>query len=163
MTAIKHIIITAVTVFFITVLFPAVSRHANAADETDVTADDLIYLTENFPPHNFEQDGHLMGASIEILQLIWEQIGSSRSVRDIRLMPWARAIKRLENEPNIVLFGMGYSLERSKKFHWVGPYYEHSLSLIAKTRDKIKVHHIDDVKGKTIVILRIGHRKEVYR
>lgn len=125
-----------------------------------MTADDLVYLTENFPPHNFVKDGRIAGASMEILELIWKKLDCRKTHKDVRLMPWARAIKRLENEPNIVLFGMGYSVERVKKFHWIGPYYHHSLSLIAKKKHRFKIHHINDAKALLIGVVRedIGHQ-----
>jgi polar amino acid transport system substrate-binding protein len=131
----------------------ALSR-GSASQDLPMTADDLIYLTENFPPHNYEQDGVIKGASIEILELIWDKLGSTRTNRDVALMPWARAIKRLENEPNVVLFGMGYSVERAKKFHWIGPYYKHNLTLIAKKTDRITIHHINDAKRFLIGVVR---------
>jgi len=132
----------------------------NALCNPEISADDLIYLTENFPPHNFEKDGRLMGASVEILELIWTRMGSSRRKSDIQLVPWARGIKRLENEPNVVLFGMGFSAERIKKFHWVGPYYEHALSLIAKKEKNIRIYKIEDAKEINIGVVRedIGHQ-----
>jgi len=125
-----------------------------------VTADDLIYMTENFPPHNFIRNNTLEGASVEILELIWEKMGTSKSRKDIKIIPWARGIKRLKNEPNTVLFGMGYSRERSVNFHWVGPYYTHTLALISKKSNPIKINRIEDAKHFQIGVVRedIGHQ-----
>lgn len=135
-------------------------KKGDAGQKIPATADDLIYLTENFPPHNFEKQGRIQGASVEILELIWKKIDCKKTRSDITLMPWARAIKRLENEPNVVLFGMGFSVERIKKFNWVGPYYEHSISLIAKKDEKIKIHHINDAKTFLIGVVQedMGHQ-----
>ncbi len=131
-----------------------------ALQQARVTADDLVYLTENFPPHNFEKNNRITGASVEILEMIWQRMGCNKTDKDIEMIPWARGIKRLENEPNIVLFGMGFSVERIKKFQWVGPYYKHSFSLIAKKAEKIKIHHINDAKTFLIGVVRqdMGHQ-----
>ncbi|NOX34441.1 MAG: amino acid ABC transporter substrate-binding protein [Deltaproteobacteria bacterium] len=132
----------------------------NAFCDNALTADDLVYLTENFPPHNYIKDGRLVGASVEILEMIWKKLGSLKTKNDIKLIPWARAIKRMKNEPNIVLFGMGFSVDRIKKFHWVGPYYTHSLSLIAKKEEKIKINALEDAKMFLIGVVRedVGHQ-----
>jgi polar amino acid transport system substrate-binding protein len=136
------------------------SLTVNAFAKPPATADDLIYLTEIFPPHNFVKQGELVGASVEILEVIWKHLGASKTKKDITIVPWARGMKRLEHEPNIALFGMGFSLERTKKFQWVGPYYNHPLSLIAKKESKIKIHHIEDAKAFHIGVVRedIGHQ-----
>ncbi len=124
------------------------------------TADDLIYYTENFPPHNYLDNGSLQGASVDILELIWQRLGSSKDRRNIILAPWARTIKMLENQPNMVLFGMGFSLERAKKFHWVGPYYTHELSLISKNNHPLSIPTLGYAKQFSIGVVRqdMGHQ-----
>ncbi len=132
----------------------------NAFCDDAITADDLVYLTEKFPPHNYVKDGRFVGASVEILEMIWKKLGASKTRADLEIIPWARGIKRLENEPNIVLFGMGFSVERAQKFHWVGPYYTHSLSLIAKKENKLQIHTLEDAKTFQIGAVRedMGHQ-----
>ncbi|MCK5162196.1 MAG: ABC transporter substrate-binding protein [Desulfobacula sp.] len=146
--------------FLILILASILFSPMNVFCKDTISADDLIYLTENFPPHNYEKNGRLVGASVEILEMIWKHIGASKTRNDIKLIPWARGIKRLENEPNIVLFGMGFSPDRIKKFHWVGPYYDHALSLIAKKEKKIKIHALEDAKVFQIGVVRedVGHQ-----
>lgn len=126
----------------------------------EITADDLVYYTENFPPHNYMKNGRLQGASVDILQLIWQKLGASKNRRDIILAPWARTIKLLEKQPNMVLFGMGFSLERAKKFHWVGPYYTHELSLISKNNRPLAIPTLGYAKQFSIGVVRqdMGHQ-----
>lgn len=136
-------------------LFPAGGR---AADP--LTADDLVYVTENFPPHNYLENSRLVGASVDILEQIWKKLGSARTRDHVQIMPWARAMKLLEVSPNMVLFAMGYSEERAEKFHWVGPYFTHELSLIVKKDDPVPIHNLDDAREFTIGVVRldIGHQ-----
>ena len=49
--------------------------------------DDLILMTEEFPPYNFEADGYLQGTSIDLMCLILKKAGSTLSRDDIRLLP----------------------------------------------------------------------------
>ncbi|MBU3954046.1 MAG: transporter substrate-binding domain-containing protein [Proteobacteria bacterium] len=126
----------------------------------EMTANDLVYFTEKFPPHNYLKNGHLQGVSVEILQLIWQKLGVSKNREDIAVVPWARAIKQLETEPNMVLFGMGFTSERAKKFHWVGPYYTHELCLISKKNRGITISNLEQAKNFSIGVVRqdIGHQ-----
>ncbi|MCP4023004.1 MAG: ABC transporter substrate-binding protein [Desulfobacteraceae bacterium] len=129
------------------------------ATADQITAKDLVYITEEYPPHNFYKEGILKGASIEILSLIWEYLGLENKVEQILILPWARGIKRLGREPNIVLFAMGYSPERAQKYHWVGAYHTHSLVFIAKKSKKIKLKTILDAQYYQVGAVRedIGH------
>jgi len=126
----------------------------------EITADDLIYYTENFPPHNYMENGILQGASVEILELIWKKLGASKNKKEIIIGPWARTIKMLENKPNMVLFGMGFSPERANKFHCVGPYYSHRLSLISKRNHPLMISTLEQAKTFLIGVVRqdMGHQ-----
>ncbi len=143
-----------VILFFICSLFIQLLLPYKVFSKAAISADDLIYLTENFPPHNYMKNGSIDGVSVEILELIWKKMGVSKTKSDIALVPWARGIKRLENEPNIVLFGMGFSQDRAKKFHWAGPYFSQTISLIAKKEKKIRINTIDDAKAFQIGVVR---------
>lgn len=125
-----------------------------------MTADDLVYVTEHFPPHNYMEDSQLKGMSVDILEMIWKEMGAAHTREQVRIMPWARAIKLLETSPDMVLFGMGYSEERAKKFHWIGPYFVHELSLISRADDPVSMRHLDDARGLTIGVVRmdLGHQ-----
>lgn len=124
-----------------------------------VSALDLIYLTEQYPPHNYMERGELKGLSIEILQLIWKKLDMKNSVEDIKVIPWARGMERIKSEPNIVLFGMGWSPDRLEFLNWIGPYYAHSLYLIAKKERKIRIAQLKDAEAYLVGAVRsdIGH------
>ncbi len=125
-----------------------------------IRANNLIYLTENYPPHNFIENGKLTGVSVEILQKIWGKLGLSNSVEDIKLVPWARGMVRIKKEPNIFLFGMGYSPDRKKFLNWIGPYFSHSLYLIGKKNKNFNIKSLDEAKVYEVGVVRedIGHQ-----
>jgi len=129
-------------------------------EAAEITADDLVYYTEHFPPHNYLENNRIKGASVDILELIWQKLGASKTRAEILIVPWARAIKKLETEPKMVLFGMGFSRERAEKFHWVGPYYAHDLSLISKKSRPLVIPTLERAKKFTIGVVRqdIGHQ-----
>lgn len=126
---------------------------------TPAAAMELIYLSEYYPPHNYEENGRVTGASVEILELMWQQLEMKQDVSQIKIVPWARGMKRIKHEPNIVLFGMGYSPERMEFLNWVGPYYSHSLYLIGKKGRDYKIETLSDAAQYRVGAVRedMGH------
>jgi len=149
---------------FQAVLIWSVSTISVTASER-ITADDLEYYTENFPPHNYMENGQLKGISVDILEMMWAKLGSGKTRADISILPWARAIRMLKTHSDMVLFGMGYSEERAEKFHWVGPYFTHELALIGRADDPVSIDRIDDARHLTIGVVRqdIGHQTLIER
>ncbi len=132
----------------------------NALQAQTIQTKDLIYLTENYPPHNFKENGKLTGVSVEILQMMWKTLNLNNQTEDIKMVPWARGMDKIKNESNIVLFGMGYSPDRLKFLNWIGPYYSHSLYLIGKKDKNYSIHSLDDAKPYKVGVVRedVGHQ-----
>lgn len=95
------------------------------------TPEELTYMTESYPPHNYKENGKLKGASVEVLEAMWKEMGSSLTAKDIKLMPWARAYSEVQKTPKTVLFGMGESDERKKFLKFVGSYNATKVCIIA--------------------------------
>lgn len=146
---------------FISILCTAVVSlfFAGNVMASGITADDLVYLTEEYPPQNFTKDGKVVGVSVEILELMWKSMGSKKTAADIKIVPWARGYNDVLKKDNVVLFGMGYSDERARILSWIGPYFSHSLVLMAKKDSGIQISSIDDAKKYTVGVARedIGH------
>ncbi|HRX27647.1 MAG TPA: ABC transporter substrate-binding protein, partial [Aminivibrio sp.] len=63
-----------------------------------LTADDVVYMTEEYPPFNMAgSDGVATGASVEVMAGIFERMGASKTVKDIQVLPWARGYKEVQN------------------------------------------------------------------
>ena len=46
----------------------------SAADQA-FSARDLTYITEQFPPYNYQEDGKLQGISVDLLEMAWTENG----------------------------------------------------------------------------------------
>ncbi|HCY85728.1 MAG TPA: hypothetical protein DHV36_11390 [Desulfobacteraceae bacterium] len=66
--------------------------------------DDLILMTEEFPPYNFNVDGRAVGSSVDLMVLILQRMGAQQTREDIRILPWARSYRMLLERKNTVLF-----------------------------------------------------------
>ena len=90
------------------------------ATANDLTAQirNLQVITEDYPPLNYLQDGELVGLSVEILQLVYDELGVE--FPDIDVMPWARGYHLAKSDRPVMLFTMSRTPAREPLFQWVG-------------------------------------------
>ncbi len=117
------------------------------------TADDLIFMTENFPPYCFADNGQLHGIGVDLMVLMLENLGSKKTVKDITLLPWARAYATVLNTENTVLFTMSRTDTREDLFKWVGPVGSATIAIIARKNRNITIDSIDDITNYSIGVI----------
>ena len=109
------------------------------------TVDDLSFVTENYAPLNFEEEGKVRGIAVDALVAIFELVGAPKTVADIELWPWARGYQAVLNKKNTVLFSMARTEAREKLFKWVGPCAPSEVVIVAKKSRKIKIESPRDI------------------
>jgi len=112
------------------------------AQEADL--DELVYLTEEYKPYNYMEDNEQKGISIDLLKLVWKEMGTSE--KTISFYPWARAYRLLQLKKNTVLFATAHTEERKDLFKWVCPITSNQYVLFAKKDRGIKINSLDDAK-----------------
>ncbi len=130
-------------------LFCLVSGSAAAA-----SVNDIVFMTEQYPPYNFEEDNKLKGIAVDTLALMLQRAGSKQTREDIKLLPWARGYKRLLSKPNTCLFSTTRTEEREHLFKWVGPIAPESVGLIARKDRNIKIGSVEDIEKHNIGTIR---------
>jgi len=115
-----------------------------ASDEI-ISAKDLTYITEQYPPYNFQQDGKLQGISVDLLEKVWERMRVDLNRSVIEVMPWTEGYQRTMEENNAVLFTTFRLPEREQLFKWVGPVASGRDVLLVK-RDNISIQNQEDWK-----------------
>ena len=118
------------------------------------TLDDLVFLTENYAPLNFEEDGALKGIAVEALVEMFNMVDTTKTIKDIQLWPWARSYKTVLNKKNTVLFSMARSEAREKLFKWVGPIAPSHVVIIAKKSRGIKIGSVEDINKYETGVVR---------
>lgn len=131
------------SIAFIALLGSAVAPPAAVAQ----TVDDLVLMTENYPPFNFEKDGKLQGIAIDLMVLMLNKVGSRQTREDIRLLPWARGYRLTLNQKNTSLFATTRTPEREELFKWVGPITTTTIGLTARKDKGIKVSSVADLEN----------------
>ena len=136
-----------IIIFLISSIYLGFSFNAFTQD-----VDDLVYMTEEYPPLNYLEDGEIKGLSVELLKLIWKKMGYPE--QKIVLFPWARGYKLVQEKKNHVLFSMVRTKEREPLFKWVGPIVTTEYVLVGLTKNKIKINSLEDAKKYSIGTVR---------
>jgi len=111
-------------------------------------AQELMIVTEEFPPYNYSEQGQAKGVSTKVVQAVLDEIGVEA---DFVFLPWARAYLTAQNRPNTLIFSIGRIPEREALFEWVGVIapFRTSLYRLAQ-RDDITINSLDDAKQYVI-------------
>ncbi len=144
---------TALVIFFI---FFASMAFAGSLE-------DIKWMTEDYPPYNYEEGGVKKGVSIDLLLAIFKKLGLNKGPEAIKIMPWNRGVKTVSSKPDTCLFATTMTDDRRDKLGWkfvlsipqiiadgTGNY------LIAKKSANIKFASREDIAkyGKRIGVVR---------
>jgi len=115
--------------------------------------DQLIYATEDFAPYNYLENGKLKGFSVDLLKIIWQELGIKP--QQINVYPWARAYKMLKDGNNVMLFTTAKTEDRVNLFKWVCPVSANTRTvLISLAKKRPVISSPDELKNCKIGIVR---------
>jgi polar amino acid transport system substrate-binding protein len=117
----------------------------SSADQA-FSARDLTYITEQFPPYNYQEDGKLQGISVDLLEKAWERMGVDLNRSVIQLLPWKEGYQETLNKTNTVLFSTARLPQREQLFKWAGPIGPIRNVLLAKKDKNISITAPKDLK-----------------
>ena len=100
-----------VTVFFLLFL------SANGGFGFTQDVNELMLVTNDFPPYAFGQEGHISGIAAEIVKELMSRAGVDGK---IIMLPWNRALKYSKSR-KMMLFPYTRMPYREKDFKWIGP------------------------------------------
>lgn len=132
---------------FVVLFSYSLNNHAQSINK-------LNFVTEIYPPYNFVDQGKLKGKSVDLLLDVANVLDLPLSVKNIKVLPWARAYKMAETGPNVVLFSTTRTKKREEKFQWAGPITSTRVVLLAKKNLGINIQTEADVKKYRIGVIR---------
>ncbi|EPJ2723706.1 substrate-binding periplasmic protein [Vibrio vulnificus] len=94
----------------------------------------ITYLTEEYPPYNFTENGELHGIAVDLLVAATARATQPVAKEDISVQPWARAYRTVLINKDTVLFSTTRTKLRENLFNWVGPI---SATRIGVIRDDV--------------------------
>ena len=113
----------------------------------------LTYLTEEFPPLNYGEDGKLKGVSVDLLAAIFEKNGAKLTSDTIEMVVWKDGYARALNTSGTVLFSMARNPSRENLFKWAGPSASSDNVLIADRARNLSIQGAADLDGLVIGVM----------
>ena len=120
------------------VLLAATDAHAQAPP---TSPEELRYYTEKYPPYSYEENGRATGLNVELLRLLWADMGVPQ--QPIAILPWARGLLMLDRG-GAVLFSAAWSEERARKYKFVLPILAYDYVLMAPKSAHIRLDSLPD-------------------
>lgn len=96
----------------------------------------IDYFTENLAPYNYYENGRLSGISIDLLRLVWEELGEQ--AQQVQMMEWSKAYYLTQYRPNTALFLTMRNPKREDLFQWACPIMHAEISLFSLSENQIK-------------------------
>ncbi|ODQ00207.1 MULTISPECIES: substrate-binding periplasmic protein [Salinivibrio] len=115
---------------------------------------DLNYITEVYPPFNYEENGQLKGIAVDFLEAATEAAGEPITRDQVKIQPWARGYATALSEPNTVLFSTTRTEEREDKFKWVGPITDTKIVVWAPKSKGITINSGSDFANYKVGVVR---------
>ncbi|MDO6684806.1 MULTISPECIES: substrate-binding periplasmic protein [unclassified Agarivorans] len=113
----------------------------------------LSYLSEDAYPINYrDNNGQASGFSVELLKLIWQQLGEPE--HSVKIMPWDRAYYLLGQKPNTVLFATVHTPKRAPYFKWVCAIDNVNIVLMGDNKRHPKLSSFKQLNHLKIGVLR---------
>lgn len=137
-------------IILLSLLIPSATATNQAA-----SAKDLVYITEQFPPFSYQEDGKLQGISVDLLDKMLEHMNTTLNRNAINVLPWAQGYQMALQDNNTIIFSTGRIPEREALFKWVGPISPIKVVLFALNEKHIKINSPEDLRA-----LKIGVTKD---
>ncbi|WP_229388148.1 cache domain-containing protein [Methanosarcina sp. DH2] len=114
----------------------------------------LNYLTEEWAPFNYQEDGNVTGISVEVLEAVFKNIGVNRSRADVRIVPLAEGFQTAQNNTSTVLFSIVRTPERELLYKWAGPFTSASFVIYAPMSSNITISSPEDLNQYRIGVVQ---------
>ncbi|MFK5892404.1 MAG: ABC transporter substrate-binding protein [Pseudomonadota bacterium] len=107
--------------------------------------DNVVIMTEVYPPYNMKVDGKLAGISVDVLESMLGHMGSTKDRSHFVLTNWSRAYSLAEKRQNHMVFSTTRTAQRESIFKWVGPITKTTIGIIAPKNKKIILKTLSDI------------------
>ena len=113
-------------------------------------SDDLILVTNEFPPYTIIKDGEFSGIAVDIVKKLTSSAGYSC---EITMLPWKRALKESQSR-NVLLFPYTRRPYRETQFKWIGPIMKDIFVFAVNSYDNRRFNTIEDFRSLEIGVVQ---------
>lgn len=120
---------------------------AATESETHVTI-----LTEHLPPYQIAKGDEISGFATEVIRKTFD---NAKVPYQIDAMSWSRAYQLALRQPNVCIYSISKSPERTPLFHWIGAISYNITSIYSlQSRGDIQLSRLDDAKNYVTAVTR---------
>jgi len=118
-------------------------------NETTVNGDPakFSYLTEEYPPMNYSDNGQANGISVDLLEGVFKRLGVSLDRNNMQVTDWADAYNQTLTTPNTMIFSAVRTPQRDSLFKWVGPIAPHQDVAIFLKNGPVQLKDVTDLNN----------------
>lgn len=118
-------------------------------------ADHVRFYVDGLPPYSIlHRDGPPSGFAVDLMGRMMHSVGEHFAPSDIKVLPWARAVREVEIVPDAALLVLARLPERIGRFKWVGPLDTLPMGAFARRGAGVKVERLEDLKRYSLGMVR---------
>ncbi|PKP53377.1 MAG: hypothetical protein CVT92_04345 [Bacteroidetes bacterium HGW-Bacteroidetes-1] len=143
----------SIVALMISCLLTGCKKSNNSTDNYTQEIEAMKFLTENYPPFNYEEEVGIYGVSVDIFYGLLTNMNVSSNEISLELNEWETAYQKTLNEANTMLFSMVRIPDREHLFKWVGPIAPQKDVIIALKSQQIEITNAADLATHTIGVI----------
>lgn len=114
----------------------------------------LVYMTDEYPPFNFQEGGELKGISVDLLEKTLNRMDCDLNRSDIELLPWYQGYQAVLEDNNSVFFSVPRLPGWEALFKWVGPISPTQTVIFAMDERAVKISSPAEMNRYRIGVVR---------
>jgi len=138
------------TGILLSIIFLFFAGVTGMAEESPTDLTGLTWVTEEFPPYNFMDNGTASGLMVDMITAIARKAGEDLPRESITFLPWSEAYQNAVHTPGTVIFSIARTPEREDLFSWIGPVVTADITLYSSRSRNISIHDPADLAEYTI-------------
>jgi polar amino acid transport system substrate-binding protein len=143
----------ALLLFVVTFIASGCKKNNDETKDYAKEIEAFKFLTENYPPFNYEEEGMVYGVSADILHGLFAKMNVNASDVSLEIDEWEKVYQKTLSESNSMLFSVVRIPEREHLFKWVGPIAPQKDVIIALTSQQIAINNPADLATHTIGVI----------
>lgn len=109
-------------------------------------------VTTDAPPFNMLEGQAPSGFATDILREVMQHAGLEHH---IEFLPWPRALLRVKQDPNTLIYTISHTPEREDQYEWIGPFARHQgFFYKLSSRTDIRLDSLQDVRKYRVATVR---------
>lgn len=120
---------------------------------------DFRFITEEYQPFNYNEDGSLTGLAPELLKEICQDLGIPF---EVEVLPWNEGYAALQQSDNVVLFTTSLNAARRDQFKWAGPFAALEWHFFADAQSTQSIQSLDDARQAAAIGVIADYTMEQY-